>query len=1091
MMNRENRNALPLSAVLFTLALALAYPSVAQTTPSSVSLVVYPNHITDLHKAVDAFITPSSSSQVAACTTSNAGEACGCQLALPEYYGGAWIVDTTSLGAWKKAKRSLSNDGSYKWTNWLVDRDAMSQSSLAEMRGDLDGGTFSFKARCHYGSSGWVAGNASVRFQLNESSAGQPAFLLSPDPGTFGYRWRGYGYGSTLADDYIPRVQHMDIHAWIDKSDNNRIYWDYFDPNDGWTSTTMSGLAGLRPQFNWRGLGTAHPSTLINPTDNSVYVRKDTGTNGTTLAVWHYKAGAWTEKAPVDLSTVTTMTPTARNLIITGNTPVPFIAHEGTHGTAATSTTPAIPAAPAGFRFYHGIDGDPREDVLVLLTTDSGDITISINRGDQRPELTFRKGERSWKFSHGRTFGVAADNDNENDTAAIILTPYSARTTTALVLPVTIIDLDPAVSAPTSVDCGSAARNIRVDYSRNIRDDSNTRNTLRGRTPPGDPAHSCEYRDPGNTGWSSLSALASGSSASRQVAIPSCGVLGLTPGQTITRTYEVRCHFISDYDKKTPVATPVGTAQVTVQNPTAEVSVSVVPPLITSESQTVQATYTRKGNATACEYQDPGTAGRQSFPQLVSQGTYTRNVVFDVCPYNGGSMVFSADCTFAGGTRDRGSRTVSVNIPRTPLVAPDIVASNPTHNSVSLTWNIANRSSKASRHVIEYRDDAETSLWTLYVTLSANTRQTGGTLSGLSEGTLYRIRMRTESGSKCNTDSGWDTTSITTALIRPGIVTVAIENPVGKEVNQPSQSIRVRYTATETPSFCEIVDVNSAGIAQGEGVNVPALAQSDGGSIVRTYAGPATRPTTDQTWTFQARCTYGSITRSGSDTLTIKGQPIRLYVPPRYVTLREGQIRTDAVQVRLTRQPPVGSSVTVTASESSSKIALYGTRSLTFTRADWDTYKNIAVRAWHDADSSNENNLPITLRASGASSDTATANVTVIDDEVDYTVSVSTNDANLGSVFGGGSYRDGTSVTVRAVVRGGSIFGYWYENGRVVSSQATYSFIVDSSRTLQAIFIDPPPERPWPYRPIDCKGEIYLGHEPSDDPCNLTEEPIY
>ena len=69
-----------------------------------------------------------------------------------------------------------------------------------------------------------------------------------------------------------------------------------------------------------------------------------------------------------------------------------------------------------------------------------------------------------------------------------------------------------------------------------------------------------------------------------------------------------------------------------------------------------------------------------------------------------------------------------------------------------------------------------------------------------------------------------------------------------------------------------------------------------------------------------------------------------------------------------------------------------------------------------------------------------------------YTVAVSANPSNGGTVSGGGTYQQGQSCTVTATANSGFTFTNWTENGSVVSTQANYTFAVNSNRTLVANF---------------------------------------
>jgi surface antigen len=60
--------------------------------------------------------------------------------------------------------------------------------------------------------------------------------------------------------------------------------------------------------------------------------------------------------------------------------------------------------------------------------------------------------------------------------------------------------------------------------------------------------------------------------------------------------------------------------------------------------------------------------------------------------------------------------------------------------------------------------------------------------------------------------------------------------------------------------------------------------------------------------------------------------------------------------------------------------------------------------------------------------------------------------SNGGIVIGGGNFASGSSVTVSAMPSNGFVFEYWTENGRIVSSSASYNFTLNGSRSLVANF---------------------------------------
>ena len=70
-----------------------------------------------------------------------------------------------------------------------------------------------------------------------------------------------------------------------------------------------------------------------------------------------------------------------------------------------------------------------------------------------------------------------------------------------------------------------------------------------------------------------------------------------------------------------------------------------------------------------------------------------------------------------------------------------------------------------------------------------------------------------------------------------------------------------------------------------------------------------------------------------------------------------------------------------------------------------------------------------------------------------YTISVSANPTNGGSVTGGGTYNYGQSCTVTATPSAGYLFANWKENGNVIQGAgASYTFTVTGNRTLVAQF---------------------------------------
>ena len=74
----------------------------------------------------------------------------------------------------------------------------------------------------------------------------------------------------------------------------------------------------------------------------------------------------------------------------------------------------------------------------------------------------------------------------------------------------------------------------------------------------------------------------------------------------------------------------------------------------------------------------------------------------------------------------------------------------------------------------------------------------------------------------------------------------------------------------------------------------------------------------------------------------------------------------------------------------------------------------------------------------------------VTEEASSHTITVSSSAG--GTVTGGGTYTQGQSCTVTATANEGFVFVNWTENGSVVSTNPTYSFMVNDDRTLVANF---------------------------------------
>ncbi len=82
--------------------------------------------------------------------------------------------------------------------------------------------------------------------------------------------------------------------------------------------------------------------------------------------------------------------------------------------------------------------------------------------------------------------------------------------------------------------------------------------------------------------------------------------------------------------------------------------------------------------------------------------------------------------------------------------------------------------------------------------------------------------------------------------------------------------------------------------------------------------------------------------------------------------------------------------------------------------------------------------------------------ITFSNEVVTHTISVSADPANGGTASGGGSFNDGSNVTVVATPNTGYRFAGWYEGANKVSDNLSYSFTCTTNRTLVAKFSEIP-----------------------------------
>lgn len=76
-----------------------------------------------------------------------------------------------------------------------------------------------------------------------------------------------------------------------------------------------------------------------------------------------------------------------------------------------------------------------------------------------------------------------------------------------------------------------------------------------------------------------------------------------------------------------------------------------------------------------------------------------------------------------------------------------------------------------------------------------------------------------------------------------------------------------------------------------------------------------------------------------------------------------------------------------------------------------------------------------------------------IEEEAPIRIEVTKNIENAGVIYGMNEYQSGDIAELKAVAHSGYLFSKWTENGHMVSEEETYTFTVESSRNLVAVFI--------------------------------------
>ena len=279
----------------------------------------------------------------------------------------------------------------------------------------------------------------------------------------------------------------------------------------------------------------------------------------------------------------------------------------------------------------------------------------------------------------------------------------------------------------------------------------------------------------------------------------------------------------------------------------------------------------------------------------------------------------------------------------------------------------------------------------------------------------------------------------------------------GSGYYKPGETLTISAIPNEGYEFVMWKNKDSGNPASNESTFEHTFGDTVNGAIISLVA--VFRALPKYTITAKSDSAYGSVTGGGE---YVKGSTVTVIATPKENCYFEGwtengkAVSTDATYLFTVDKDrtltAVFKPVKVTVSASANNIA-FGNVSgagvydkgagVTLTATAKTGYRFVS---WKEGGSVVSSDATYTFKAT--KDITLTADF-VIDED---TIAVSANNDKYGSVSGGGTYQKGKSVILTATANNGYIFVNWTENGSVVSTDATYSFLMANARTLVANF---------------------------------------